>query len=163
MARIIFPSFHYERDAWRAGVVRNSWRTQGFKASGFRDGARWEQVERHGKEAVERWIEDQLKGASVTIVLIGAQTAEREWVMHEIRRSCALRMGLVGIRIHGIRNNHRLVDVAGANPFDSLWYDSPGGVRQYLSSIYSTYDYVADNGYQNLGAWIEAAARAAGR
>jgi len=162
MARYIFPSFHYHRDIWRASQVRNSWVTQDRKIAGFWDGAAWENVKRRGKAAIEAWIEEQLRGTAVTVVLIGAETASRPFVIHEIKRSCALGKGVLGVRIHQLRNQQGFPDVAGANPFDSLWYDRSWG-RQNLSQIYRTYDYVADSGYANFNAWIEEAARAAGK
>lgn len=43
MARRVFFSFHYERDAWRAAQVRNSWVTKPDReAAGFWDAVAWE-------------------------------------------------------------------------------------------------------------------------
>lgn len=162
MARYIFPSFHYQRDIWRASQVRNSWVTQDRQAAGFWDSVEWEKVKRGGSAAIEAWIDEQLRGTSVTVVMIGAETASRHFVIHEIKRSCVLKKGLVGIRIHNLRNQLGITDIAGPNPFDNLWYDRPRG-RVYLSQIYKTYDYVSDNGYENLNSWIEEAADAANR
>jgi hypothetical protein len=39
MARRVCLSFYYDRDAWRAGQVRNSWATKDRETSGFWDGA----------------------------------------------------------------------------------------------------------------------------
>jgi len=44
----------------------------------------WEQVKRRGKEEVHRWIDEHLNGTSVTIVLIGVETASRDYVKYEI-------------------------------------------------------------------------------
>src|ERR1017187_8146827 len=85
MARRAFFSFHYERDAWRAGQVRNSWVTKDRESAGFWDAAAWEEVKKKGNPAIEKWIDDQLKGTSVTVVLIGAQTSTREYVGYEIK------------------------------------------------------------------------------
>jgi hypothetical protein len=163
MARRAFFSFHYDRDIWRVSQVRNSWVTQDRETAGFWDAAAWERVKRGGDAAIKRWIEDQLSGTSVTVVLIGAETSTRPYVIHEIQRSCVLGKGLVGIRIHALEGKEGYPDRPGANPFDQLGYDRPGGGRQQLSQIYRTYDYVADNGYANLARWIEEAAKATGR
>jgi len=80
MSRRSFFSFHYERDVWRAGQVRNSWVTQDRQAAGFWDAAKWEEVKKKGDEAIKKWIDDQLKGTSVTVVLIGAETSTRQYV-----------------------------------------------------------------------------------
>jgi hypothetical protein len=53
-----------------------------------------------------------LRGTSVTVVLIGRQTANRPWVKYEIAQSIAQNNGLLGIHIHHLKT-----------PFDggSLW------------------------------------------
>ena len=76
MARHVFFSFHYERDIWRASQVRNSWVTQpNRESSGFWDAASWEEVKKKGDLEVKKWIRDQMKGTSVTVVLIGTETS----------------------------------------------------------------------------------------
>ena len=162
MARRVFFSFHYQRDIVRASQVRNSWVTQDRSTAGFWDSAAWEQVRRGGDVAIKAWIERQLDGTSVTVVLIGAETASREYVVHEIKRSYALGKGLLGVRISSLKNFEGRADLPGLNPFESIWIDQLG-IRRLPSTAYRTYDYVADNGYANLNQWIDEAARAAGR
>lgn len=158
MVRKIFFSFHYERDVWRAGPVRNSWVTKPDRESaGFIDAASWEEVKKKGDEAIKKWITDQLNGTSVTVVLIGAETASRDWVKHEIKESYAKGNGLLGIFIHNIKDQTQRIDMKGTNPFDNLYIEE-NGVRKYLSQIYPTYDWVTDDGYNNLGKWVEAVA-----
>jgi hypothetical protein len=38
-----------------------------------------------------------------------------------------------------------------------------GRDKPVLSSIFSVYDWISDNGYSNFATWVEAAARDAGR
>lgn len=64
MSRKVFFSFHYDNDINRAMTVRNSWVTQGIEKAGFVDKAEFERVQRQGKSAVEKWIDDQLYGTS---------------------------------------------------------------------------------------------------
>lgn len=87
MARRVFFSFHYDRDVRRVVQVRNSWvlRRHG-DAQPFYDKAEFEAVKRRAG-GIENWIEQQLTGTSVTVVLFGAETYERPWVRHEIKRS----------------------------------------------------------------------------
>ena len=40
----------------------------------------WEEVKRKGDDNIKKWINDQLKYRSCTIVLIGEETSERKWV-----------------------------------------------------------------------------------
>jgi hypothetical protein len=153
MSRKVFFSFHFKRDAWRAGQVRNSDLLADEDEYGVIDGVEWEKIERQGEPAIERWIEDQLKYTSVTVVLIGAETAERDWVDHEIRRSWERGNALVGVRIHNVKNQDGKTDSPGPNPLDSIYLKN--GAR--LSSVSKTYDWVNDDGRSNLGTWVEEA------
>lgn len=55
MARKVFFSFHYERDVWRAGQVRNSWVTKPDRdTAGFWDSASWEEVKKKGDAAIKK-------------------------------------------------------------------------------------------------------------
>jgi hypothetical protein len=154
MARKIFFSFHYERDAWRAGQVRNSNVISAEDRYGFIDAVDWESIKKKGDTAIQRWIEDQLQNTSVTAVLIGAETAEREWVQHEIVKSWNRGNGIVGIRIHNIKDQDQKTDASGHNPLDD--FKLSDGTR--LSSICKTYNWVTDDGRKNFGKWADEAA-----
>ncbi len=87
MARHVFFSFHYQRDIWRANVVRNSWVTQDREAAGFWDESLWEEAQKKGDAAIKRMIDEGLKNTSVTVVLIGAETSGRKYVRYELQES----------------------------------------------------------------------------
>jgi len=147
MARRVFFSFHYERDAWRAGQVRNSWVTKTDReTAGFWDAASWEEVKKKGDGAIKRWIDEHLEGTSVTVVLIGSETSERKYVQYEINQSWDKGNGLIGINIHNQKDQDENTDVKVLDPFNNLGYT---GIK--------IYDWVNDNGYQNLGDWVESA------
>lgn len=160
MARKVFFSFHYDRDVRRVVQIRNSWiiRSKG-EAQPFYDKAEWETVKRKG---VDKWIEEQLEGTSVTVVLIGSDTYNREWVRHEIKRSYELKKGIVGIYIHNVKDPQRGIDTKGKNPLD-YWTITKNNKKVPLSSLFRTYDWVSDDGYTNLSSWIETAAKETGR
>lgn len=163
MARRIFFSFHYDRDIRRVVQVRNSWVVRaGNETQPFMDKAEWESIKRTGKQAIEKWIDKQLNGTSVTVVLIGAETYDREWVKHEIKRSYELGKGMLGIYIHNVRDPQMGTDTKGKNPFDH-WSIKQNGRDVSFSSLYKTYDWARDDGYGNFAGWIESAAAAAGR
>ena len=84
MARRTFYSFHYKPDNWRAAQVRNMGVVEGNVPVSDND---WEKVTKRGDKAIQDWIQDQLKGRSCTIVLIGEKTAGRKWIKYEIRES----------------------------------------------------------------------------
>jgi hypothetical protein len=162
MARRAFFSFHYERDNWRAGQVRNSWVTKDRESAGFWDAAAWEEVKKKGKDAIEKWIDGQLTGTSVTVVLIGAETSEREYVGYEIKQSHGKGNGMLGIYIHNMKDVNSRTDTKGKNPLAN-WHIEKDGRKILLSDIYPAYDWVNDDGRTNMGNWIEAAAKKAGR
>ena len=127
--------------------MRNSWVTKGDKeAAGFIDAASWEAVKRRGKDAAEQWIRDQLDGTSVTVVLIGEETANRPYVQYEIEQSWINGNGLIGVYIDKLEDREGRVATRGTDPFVVMKYS---GIK--------TYCYVNDDGYNNLGDWIEAA------
>ena len=164
MARKVFFSFHYQRDSVRAGQVRNSNVIQNSQitTSDFIDSAKWEELKRGGEQAIKNWIANQLNGTSVTVVLIGAKTSERKWVKHEIDESLKKGNGLLGIYIHQCKIFDGSTDIKGRNPFENLYFERSGR-KEYLSEIYKTYDWVSNDGRNNLGNWIEDAAKAVGR
>ena len=162
MARKVFFSFHYERDVRRVVQVRNSWVIRpGDEAQPFYDKAEFEEVKRRSG-GIEKWIEDQLNGTSVTVILFGAETYERKWVRHEIKRSYELKKGILAIDIHNVKDPQKGADTKGKNPLD-YWFVEKNGCKTYFSEMYETYDWVKDDGYKNLAAWIEHAAKKAGR
>ena len=101
--RHTFFSFHYD-DVWRCMQVRNCWVTEGKKATGFVDKADFEKIERQGSVAIKRWIDSQMRGASVTAVLIGSQTVKRPYVRYEIEQTLQLNMGIFGIHINALKD-----------------------------------------------------------
>lgn len=147
MARRVFFSFDYDRDVWRASQVRNSWVTQKDReAAGFWDAASWEEVKKKGGAAILRWIDRQLEGTSVTVVLIGAQTSNSEYVRYEILQSWDRGNGLIGVYVNNLEDSHGRTDLKGADPFTALGFT---GIR--------TYDWVNNDGYNNFADWVEAA------
>lgn len=149
MARRVFFSFHYERDVWRASIVRNSWLLKSDRESaGFFDAGLWEEAKSKGDAAIKKMIDDALTNTSVTAVLIGNQTANRDYVKYEIEQSIARGNGILGVSINLIENSKGDVDEPGSNP---------------LPSKYAFYKWKGENGYENFGSWVEAAAKAAGR
>lgn len=121
MARRVFFSFHFERDIWRVGQVRNSWLTKPDRESaGYWDKAKYEEVKKKGDDAIRRWIDNSLSGTSVTVVLIGAETSQRKWVRYEIQKSHRQGNGILGIYIHNIKNVLGQKDQKGNNNFGEI-------------------------------------------
>lgn len=85
MARRTFFSFHFENDVWRANQVRNSNVVLGTDVAGFFDHSEYEDAKRRGTAAVQSMILDHLRYTTVTVVLIGTETAHRPYVQFEIQ------------------------------------------------------------------------------
>ncbi|MBX9906574.1 TIR domain-containing protein [Patescibacteria group bacterium] len=153
MSRKVFYSFHFDKDSQRAAQIRNSHAIADVDEYGVIDSVDWEEIKRSGPDSIKRWINDQLKYTSVTVVLIGAETSERQWVQYEIERSWERGNGLVGVTIHNVKNLAGETTSAGKNPFDKqvLADGTP------LSAVCKVYDWVADGGLANLGKWSEEA------
>ncbi|MEO0233638.1 MAG: TIR domain-containing protein [candidate division WOR-3 bacterium] len=163
MARRVFFSFHYERDICRASQIRNSWITKPDReTAGFWVAASCEEVKKKGKETIKRWIDNQLNGTSVTLVLIGAETNESKWVSYEIQKSYQIGNGMLGIYNRNMKDQYGRTYYKGKNPFYN-WSITRNTQKILLSSLYRTYDWVSDNRYKNLVDWVEKAAKDAGR
>lgn len=162
MVRKVFFSFHFENDVWRANQVRNNWVTKPDReTAGFVDKAEFEEVKKKGDKAIKKWIDKQLEGTSVTVVLIGSETYERKYVNYEIEQSYNKGNGILGIHIHRLKDQYGNTDKKGKNPFDNHYVDKNGKMK--YSEIYQIYDWKNDDGYNNIGNWIEKAAKDAGR
>lgn len=154
--RRVFFSFHYARDAWSVGQIRNSWvANPAHGAQLFMDKAQWESVKRQGDQAIRSWIDRQMDGASVTVVLIGPETLGRKWVRYEVDRSLRNGKGLIGVTMEGIVQSNRIAD-----HWDRYTTYGPFSGPLRTAPIYS---WVRDSGRVNLGRWVEDAARKVGR
>jgi hypothetical protein len=148
MARNVFFSFHYDNDVWRAHIVRNSWVTKADRASwGVIDKAAFEELKKQGDDAVKKWIDGQLENTTVTVVLIGSETLRRPFVKYEIEQIQKRKNAIIGVFIDRIKdedgNTSSVGDISG---FD-----------------FRTYDWVSNDGYNNLGTWVEEAAKKVGK
>jgi hypothetical protein len=163
MARRVFFSFHYERDNWRANQIRNSWVTRGIEEAGFWDASLWEKAKKEGDLAIKRMINKGLENTSVTVVLIGEETAKRKWVRYEIIKSFERGNGMLGIDLFFLSDQKGNLNCgSNQNPF-VFSVPTQDGKRIRLSNLYPIYTWVLEDGYDNIGDWIEKAARKAGR
>ena len=146
MARKVFFSFKYD-DVQRAMNVRNSNIIKGAIKSGFIDKADFEEVERQGDKAIKAWIDKQLEGTTVTVVLVGEKTNKSRWVKYEIDQSIERGKGILTIDISKIKDlNGNTTDCCNLRV---------NGYNHYLWN--------KNNGRENLGSWVEDAAVAAGK
>ena len=158
MSRKAFYSFHFKPDSWRASQVRNIGVVDGNQPVSDND---WEDVKKGGDSAIQEWIDNQLASRSCTIVLIGENTAGREWIKYEIEKSWNDGKGVFGIYIHNLKDKDGEQSSKGRNPFDDFTIHRD---NEKLSSIvktynppYSTSTDVYDYIKRNLEDWVEEA------
>ena len=149
MKRRVFYSFHYERDNWRASQVRNIGVVEGNRPATDNE---WEAVRKQGDTGIKKWIAEQMANRTCTVVLVGAATAGRKWIDYEIIESWNKGMGVVGIRIHGLKNQAEQLSRGGNNPFTDIRLGRDG---PYLSEIVKCYNPTGSNSQQHYR-WISA-------
>ena len=156
MARKAFYSFHYVPDNWRAGQVRNMRVIEGNEPVSDND---WESVTGKGDAAIQKWIDDQLSGKSVAVVLIGSKTAGRKWIKYEIKKAWEDGKGVLGVYVHNLKDKTGSQATKGLNPFADFNISGTS-----LSSIVKAYDPpysqstdVYNHVSTNLLTWIEEA------
>lgn len=153
MARRAFYSFHYKPDNWRASQIRNMGVVEGNKPATDND---WEDVKKNGTKGIQKWIDDQLKGKSVAIILIGENTAGRKWIKYEIEKAWNDGKGVLGIFIHNIKDSDKKTCKQGKNPFTAFTVGKVG-----LDKIVKAYNPPAGSAYSNIKSnledWIEEA------
>lgn len=132
--RNCFYSFHYIPDNWRAATVRQIGAIDGNSPTSDNN---WETIKKGGDAAIKKWIADQMGGKSCIVVLVGAETAGRKWINHEIIKGWDDGKGVVGIHIHGLKDAAGNTVAEGANPFASIGYGKTG---KMLSSIVKCYN-----------------------
>lgn len=122
MARFLFFSFDYtDVGNFPVNVIRNSWLLKN-KQEIFVDESIWETAKSKGDAYLNRLIEEGLKRASITAVLIGQGTANRCWVNYEIVKSFERDNGILGVHINRIRGKDGYIVSRGANPLDRLGF-----------------------------------------
>ncbi|MRS13254.1 MAG: molecular chaperone Tir [Actinobacteria bacterium] len=152
--RQIFYSFHFDNDVMRVQQIRNIGALEDNKPVSAND---WETVMRGGRAAIEKWIDDNMRYRSAIVVLVGAQTANREWVKYEIQKAWADGKGLLGVYVHNINCPRNGRCAKGANPFDQFTFKD--GTK--LSALVKCYDPNPSDAYgdiaSHLESWVESA------
>jgi len=155
-ARRIFYSFHFDNDYWRVNQIRHIGSIEGQPILAPNV---WEEVRRKGNASIQKWIDDNMVGRSCVIVLIGSQTAGRQWVDYEIEKAWNEKKGLLGVYIHNLLDSNQLASARGANPF-ARWTVGATPMTQFVrvydppfADSKDVYSYIANG----IAEWVEAA------
>jgi hypothetical protein len=155
MAKVpVFYSFHFDNDVMRVQQIRNIGSIEGNSPTTPNE---WEKLKRTGKQAVENWIDQNMKYKRCVIVLIGSETARRPWVEHEIIKAWNDGRALIGIHIHNIKCPRNGTSRKGSNPFDFIKLND----GRKLSDFIPCYDPSSADAYRdianNITDWIDIA------
>ena len=161
MTRRVFFSFHFDGDCWRTQQVRNIGALEGQAVC---TANAWEEVKRKGDASIKKWIDDNMSGRSCVVVLVGAATASRPWVLHEISKGWNDGKGVLAIRIDKLLDADRAPCAPGANPLAKV---TLSGSQRTLADVAplkvpagsdskAVYASIVDN----VEAWIEEAIKA---
>lgn len=102
--RKIFFSFKYD-DVFKVEQIRNSRKLKSdYNNIGFFDKAQREKIKKNSEQEIKKWIDKQLFGTTITIVLIGPRTSISKFVRYEIEESIKRGNGLLGIYIHKMKS-----------------------------------------------------------
>ncbi len=134
--RACFLSFHHKGDSWRAAAVRS------IGAINCNEPARdndWNAIVSGAEpdRKIKRWVEEQMRSRACAVVLIGANTANRKWINHEITLAWESGLGVVGLKIHGLKNSDGETSPEGKNPFDCFDGDTAGRRIQSMVKCYN--------------------------
>lgn len=153
MKRKIFYSFHYDNDVFRVQQIRNIGELEENKPV---TPNKWEEIQRGGKVAVKKWIDENLRGKSCLVVLVGTKTAERKWVKYEIQQAWENGLGVMGIYIHNLKDPRYGTCACGKNPFSNFIVENKlmdTIVKCHFPNPYDAYNDIA----ANLETWVEEA------
>lgn len=155
--RQVFFSFHYAKDVWRAGQVKNMGVVDNSSTWSAND---WEEVRYKTDTKIKEWIDSQMAMRSCVVVLIGKETSSRKWVKYEIEKAYELGKGIVGVYVHNLKDADGNQTTQGANPFYSVYTSDGHRLSNYVECYnppHSTSTYVYDDIKEHLPEYIERA------
>lgn len=157
MAKKCFLSFHYKDDCWRVSQVK---KIGAIEEQPLLDSNDWESIKKKGDAAIETWIADNMKGKKCLVVLVGAKTAGRRWVKHEIKKAWKDGLGVLAIHIHNLKNADEEQSDKGSNPFTGLTVDGEAVTGKVYDPPYKISTNVYNHIKENISDWIDEAIKA---
>jgi len=156
MIRVFFI-FHYEKELWRAQIVKQTWLSQGGEALDFWDKATWHQA--RSNERHLELIDTAIDNAHVTAVLIAQGTSDQGYVQYAVRKSHQKCKGLLAIYFHNIPDEQGSKAPIGNARFGDIDQGTGSG-RAFFWQLYPTHRWIIEDGPRNLKQWIAEAAAA---
>ncbi|MDD5731947.1 MAG: TIR domain-containing protein [Patescibacteria group bacterium] len=134
MARKIFVAFDSNTNLGAYYEIMSCEALSGYDKNPFYDLGGLFTIRSQGKEGMKNWVEKQLKGTSVVIILRNDETESFEWIGYTIQKSIEYGKGLLLIDIREDSGNK---------------YEIP------VLEGYRAFNWYSDNGVENIGKWVE--------
>ena len=158
--RKVFPSYDWDEDVWRVNQIMNLPKIIGIENMGFMKNVPNEEVKK-SDAAIQRWIDDNLVGCSCLVVFVGEKTYQSRWVKYEIEQAGKQGMGRLLISLEGVKNRDGIPSHGGPDPYAANGLYVPRGTPNAYEVF--SYRWIADDGLNNIGYWIDDACQRAGR
>lgn len=100
MARRVYFAFDYQ-DVFAVNQIRRAGQFVDVSVAGFTDASQWEKLKERDEAVIRAAIDNALINTSVTVVCVGARTADRRWVKYELKASRDRGNGLLGVYLPG--------------------------------------------------------------
>lgn len=155
MSRPVYFSFDFDHDRHRASLVAEQWGLIPYAVvKGLFEPEAIEKAKKKGLDAMRWLIDAELKEAAITAVLIGERSYKHPWVRYAIASSVKKGLGLVGIAVHGIKDEMGNKGQPGANPFSFFQSMDKDGREGKLSEFIPIFDWVQGDGPAYLTQWL---------
>lgn len=158
--RKVFPSYDWDEDVWRVNQIMNLPKIVGREDIGFMKNVPNEEV-KSSDAAIRKWIDDHLYGCSCLVIFVGEKTYQSRWVKYEIEQAGKQRMGRLLVSLEGMHNREGIPSLGGPDPFAANGLYVPAETPN--AYIVRSYRWIADDGLNNIGSWIEDACQRIGR
>lgn len=148
--RYIFPSYDWD-DAWLVNQIMNLPEVIGAKNIGFLKGVPNEEI-KQSDDKIKKWIDENMNKCSCLILFCGENTYKSRWVKYEIELAREKNKGRFIIQLEGMTKRDNTICKRGIDPYEYYGFYSCGGIKAYEIK---SYNWINNNGINNISSWIE--------
>lgn len=155
--RYVFPSYDWD-DAWLVNQIINMPKIVGREYLGFVKGVPAEEGLTDPNE-IKRWIDRKMDGCTCLILFVGERTYTSDWVRYELELARNRNMGRFILNLQGMTRRDQTICLGGPDPYSYHGMYSSSGKGYVIKQ----YNWITDNGQQNIRSWIQDACLRAGK